>query len=130
MYCLAANLSPLEFRLRSHWSLFQRFELIIHEFNIGSDNGLAPTRRQVIIFTNDGSFTDAQMRHSASIPLREHMDDSLNPLILTDIAWIRLNIMPVFTKYCIYPVDASTAAEQIISSLNSPTVLTVTGPYR
>ena len=34
--------------------------------NIGSDNGLAPTRRQAIIWTNDGNFTDAYMRHSAS----------------------------------------------------------------
>ena len=33
----------------------------------GSDNGLAPTRRQAIIWTNDGQFTDAYMRHSASI---------------------------------------------------------------
>ena len=35
--------------------------------SIGSDNGLAPTRRQAIIWTNDGWFTDAYMRHSASM---------------------------------------------------------------
>ena len=34
---------------------------------IGSDNGKAPTRRQAIIWTNDGQFTDAYMRHSASM---------------------------------------------------------------
>ena len=33
----------------------------------GSDNGLAPSRRQAIIWTNDGLFTDAYMRHSASM---------------------------------------------------------------
>ena len=32
-----------------------------------SDNGLAPSRRQAIIWTNDGLFTDAYMRHSASM---------------------------------------------------------------
>ena len=31
--------------------------------SIGSDNGLAPTRRQVIIWTNDGKFIDAYMHH-------------------------------------------------------------------
>ena len=41
-----------KFRLRFHWSLFLRFELIIS--SIGSDNGLAPARRQAIIWTNDG----------------------------------------------------------------------------
>ena len=30
-------------------------------------NGLAPARRQAIISTNDGKFTDAYMRHSASM---------------------------------------------------------------
>ena len=32
-----------------------------------SDNGLAPTRRQAIIWTNDGKFIDAYMRHSAAM---------------------------------------------------------------
>ena len=32
----------------------------------GSDNGLVLPRRQAIIWTNDGLFTDAYMRHSAS----------------------------------------------------------------
>ena len=31
------------------------------------DNGLAPIRRQAIICTNDGYFSDAYMRHSDSI---------------------------------------------------------------
>ena len=35
--------------------------------SIGSDNGLAPARRQAIIWTYDGEFTDAYMRHSASM---------------------------------------------------------------
>ena len=35
--------------------------------SISSDNGLAPARRQAIIWTNDGLFTDAYMRHSASM---------------------------------------------------------------
>ena len=34
---------------------------------IGSDNGLAPNWRQAIIWANDGKFTDAHMRHSASM---------------------------------------------------------------
>ena len=34
---------------------------------IGSDNGLAPTRRQAVVWNNDGYFTDAYMRHSASM---------------------------------------------------------------
>ena len=34
--------------------------------NIGSDNGLAPIRWHVIIWTSDGSFTDEYMRHSTS----------------------------------------------------------------
>ena len=35
--------------------------------SLGSDDGLAPSRRQAIIWTNDGYFTDAYMRHSASM---------------------------------------------------------------
>ena len=35
--------------------------------SIGSDNGLAPARRQAIIWTNAGLFTDAYMRHSTSM---------------------------------------------------------------
>ena len=41
-----------EFRLRYHWSLFPRVQLTISR--IGSDNGLAPARRQAIIWTNGG----------------------------------------------------------------------------
>ena len=35
--------------------------------SIDSDNGLAPTSRQAIIWTNNGWITDAYMRHSASM---------------------------------------------------------------
>ena len=35
--------------------------------SIGSDNGLAPTKRQAIIWTNDGNSADTYMRHSALI---------------------------------------------------------------
>ena len=51
-----------EFWLTFHWSLFLRVQLAI--IHIGLDNGLAPTRRQAIILTNDGYFTEAYMRHS------------------------------------------------------------------
>ena len=54
-----------EFRLKYHWNLFPRVQLTI--FQLGSDNGLAPTRRQAIIWTNDGYITDIYMRHSASM---------------------------------------------------------------
>ena len=35
--------------------------------SIGSDNGLAPNKRQVIVWTNDGQFTDAYIHHSDSV---------------------------------------------------------------
>ena len=44
--------------------------------SIGPDNGLAPIRRQAIIWTRDGLFTDAYMRHSASNELNR--PDCLN----------------------------------------------------
>ena len=40
-----------QFRLRFHWSVFPRVKLTI--FHIGSDDGLVPSRRQAIIWTND-----------------------------------------------------------------------------
>ena len=54
-----------KFPLRFHWSLFPRVKLTIS--TISSDNGLAPTRRQAIFWTNDGKFTDAHMCHSTSM---------------------------------------------------------------
>ena len=54
----------VEFRLTFHWSLFPRVKSTM--FQHGSDNGLAPARRQAIIWTNDGWITGAYMRHSAS----------------------------------------------------------------
>ena len=47
-----------EFRLKFHWSLFLRVQLTIF---------IVPSRRQAIIWTNDGKLTDAYMRHSASM---------------------------------------------------------------
>ena len=44
-----------EFRLSFHWSLFPMFELT------RGDNGMAPTRRQAIIWISDSQFTDAYM---------------------------------------------------------------------
>ena len=35
--------------------------------SVGSENALAPIRRQAIIWTNDGYITDAYMRPSASM---------------------------------------------------------------
>ena len=54
-----------ELRLKFLWSLFLRANE--QYSSTGSDNGLAPTRRQAIIWTNDGLITDAYMRHSASM---------------------------------------------------------------
>ena len=56
---------PCEFRLIFHWSLCIRVQLTI--FHISSDNGLAPSRWQAIIWTNDGELTDTYMSHSASV---------------------------------------------------------------
>ena len=42
----------LEFRLNFHWSLFPGASW--QYSSIGSDNGLAPNRRQAIIWANDG----------------------------------------------------------------------------
>ena len=39
----------------------------INIFHIGSDNGAAPIRRQAIVWTNDGLFNNAYVRHSASM---------------------------------------------------------------
>ena len=37
---------------------------------IGSGNGLAPSRRQAIVWNNAGQITDAYMRHSASMSFK------------------------------------------------------------
>ena len=62
--CIYLN-EMFAFLSKFHWSLFLRVQLAIS--SIGSDNGLAPTRRQAIIWSNDGHFTDADMRHSSSM---------------------------------------------------------------
>ena len=50
-----------------HWSLSPGGPINNIPACIVSDNGLVPTRQQVIIWTNDSSFTDAYMCHSASM---------------------------------------------------------------
>ena len=35
--------------------------------SIGSDNGLAPAKRQAIVWTKGGYFTDAYMHHTVSM---------------------------------------------------------------
>ena len=49
------------FWLKFHWSLFLSVQLTISQH--WSDNGLAPNRRQAIIWTNADRFSDAYMRH-------------------------------------------------------------------
>ena len=59
----------MEFRLKFHWSLFLRVQL---KYSIiGADNGLAPSRRQAIFWTNNGKLTDAYIRHSASTSFKQ-----------------------------------------------------------
>ena len=53
-----------EYRLKFYWSWFLGVQLTISQH--GSNNGLVPTRRQAIIWTNDVYFTDAHMHHSVS----------------------------------------------------------------
>ena len=55
--------------LNSYQNITAGCSLVSNYYNssIGSDDGLAPTRRQVIIWINDGKFTDAYMRHSTSM---------------------------------------------------------------
>ena len=54
-----------EFQLKFNWICSQGSN---EQYSSnGSDNGLAPSRRQAIIWTNGGWFTDAYMRHSASM---------------------------------------------------------------
>ena len=59
------------FRFRFHLTLFRRVQLPNFQ-SIGSDNGLVPTRRQGIIWTNDDNFTYAYMHHSDSMSLDYH----------------------------------------------------------
>ena len=53
-----------EFWLRFQWSLFLMVPKNQYSGN-GSDNGLAPTRRQAIIWPNNGQFIDVYIRQSA-----------------------------------------------------------------
>ena len=58
-----SSMKIFEFWLKFHWSLF----LTVQYSSIGPDNGLAPSKRQAIIWTNEAHFDDAYMRHSASM---------------------------------------------------------------
>ena len=59
------TLSNARIFIEIDWSLFLRSN---YKYSgIGWDNGLAPSRRQAIISTNDVLFTDAYMRHLASM---------------------------------------------------------------
>ena len=52
------------------YNFYQNFTEIYSSYDhasIGSDDGLAPTRWQAIVWTNDGYFTDANMHHWASM---------------------------------------------------------------
>ena len=54
-----------KFWLRFHRILFPCSKGSSQQYSSnGSDNGLAPTKRQTIIWSNDGKFTDAYVRHS------------------------------------------------------------------
>ena len=61
MAAISQTTLPNDFSEVWSWESKQQFP------SIGSDNGLAPARRQAIIWTNDGPFTDAYIRHSASM---------------------------------------------------------------
>ena len=52
------------FWFKFHWNLFPKIQQYA---GISSGNGLALNRRQAIIWTNDGEFTDAYMHHTASM---------------------------------------------------------------
>ena len=52
-------------RINNIPSLYPRPTKLEGGILVGSDNGLAPTRRQPIIWTNDSKFIDAYKCHSA-----------------------------------------------------------------
>ena len=56
-----------EFYLGFPWNFFLGVQITLFQQSIGSDTGVAPSRRQVIIWANDGYFTDAYMRLLASM---------------------------------------------------------------
>ena len=64
-----ADISQTTFSNAFSWMKIHEFRYFteVRYFNIGSDNGKAPTRLQAIIWTNDGKFIDAYMRHPASM---------------------------------------------------------------
>ena len=75
--------------------------------SIGSDNGLAPARRQAIIWTNDAYFTDAYMHHLTStsyymvhIP-RHHKGELWGLLLVQCLIYICVITMAVSYTWCI-----------------------------
>ena len=65
--------------------------------SIGSDNGLALTRQQAIIWTNDGKFTDG-WRIYASL--------GLNELTVNSLATLRINHLELLTL-CVSKITAN-----------------------
>ena len=59
-----------EVRLRFHWNLLRKLDQ--QYSSIGWDNGMAPSRRQAIVWNNGGWFTDTYMLHLASKHQRQN----------------------------------------------------------
>ena len=62
---ISIKFSKVQVQVQVQSNLFLRFNK--QYSSIGSDNGLAPTRRQAVIWTNDGSTLYAYITHSASV---------------------------------------------------------------
>ena len=60
--------------------------------SIGPDNGLAPTRQQAIIWTNDGLFTVEYIHHSASMSL---YDAIIATSRITLCGTLRINMLTI-----------------------------------
>ena len=92
-----------EFRLRFHWIWFMR--VYLSYTTIGSDNDLAPTRRQAIICTNDGP---GYRRIYAS-----HNDSSHLPLdkLATKLQTITLTHCGLVTPYGDWHISGSTLVQ-------------------
>ena len=72
--CIFSWKNIFEFRLQFHWSLFPRVQLPI--FQQYADDDMAPSRRQVIIWTNDGL---VNWRIYASLGLNELSEYGTEP---------------------------------------------------
>ena len=82
--CIFGN-EKFGYWLKFHLNLFLNVQLTKN--SIGLDNGLAPSRRQAIIWNIDGWFTDAYMRHLASMRFKINRIERLyaQPCYLTEI---------------------------------------------